>query len=267
MPVTFGLSLFLTTLTVTISIIGLLLFRKFLSPDSLRTHHDVTDPYSQFVGMLFAVLLGFMVADAMQRFGSARTIVEQESSAMGNVFRLADGFQPETKDKVQLLCMRYAKEVIEVEWPLLAQKKSSIATWITYKELWKSCTEYDPVTPRQADAHAAILPCMATLGENRRLRVNALHNGLPPVLWSILVVGGLATVVFTYFFNVDNLKLQVVMVAIVSLVICLNIFLLACYDDPFSGDVMITPSAFETQLALFKMERDPDATVPAKEAQ
>lgn len=32
------------------------------------------------------------------------------------------------------------------------------------------------------------------------VEVDALHNGLPPVLWSILVVGGLATVIFTYFF-------------------------------------------------------------------
>ena len=257
MPVTFGLSLFLTTLTVSVSIIGLLLFRKFLSPDSLRTHHDVTDPYSQFVGMLFAVLLGFMVADAMQRFSSARQIVEQEASAVGNVFRLADAFPDATKKKVQGLCMRYAKEVSEVEWPLLAQKKTSVETWYTYRDLWQSCTTYDPVTPREADAHQAILPCMATLGENRRLRVNALHNGLPPVLWSILVVGGLATVIFTYFFNVDNLKLQVVMVAIVSLVICLNIFLLATYDDPFSGDVTITPTAFQTQLQLFELELNP----------
>jgi hypothetical protein len=44
------------------------------------------------------------------------------------------------------------------------------------------------------------------------------------------------------------------MVGIVSLVICLNIFLLASYDDPFSGDVMIQPTAFETQLELFKHE-------------
>ncbi len=204
MPVTFGLSILLTAVTVTVSIIGLLLFRKFLAPGNLHAHHDVTDPYSQFVGMLFAVLLGFMVADAMQRFGAARTIVEQEASAVGNVFRLADAFPDAAKSKIQRLCMLYTKDVIEQEWPLMAEKKSSIETWKTYKELWKSCTEYDPVTARQVDAHSAILPCMATLGENRRLRVNALHNGLPPVLWSILVVGGLATVIFTYFFKVDN---------------------------------------------------------------
>lgn len=47
------------------------------------------------------------------------------------------------------------------------------------------------------------------------------------------------------------------MVAIVSLVICLNIFLLATYDNPFSGDVTITPTAFQTQLQLFELELNP----------
>lgn len=258
MTVTLTLSLMLTVLTVMISVAGLLLFRMRLSRESLRTHHDVTDPYSQFVGMLFAVLLGFMVADAMQRFGAARATVEQEASSLGNVFRLADAFPNPQKEKMQRLCARYAEEVAHIEWPMLAKKTTSFETWATYRELWKTCTEYDPVTPRQADAHQALLPCMASLGDARRLRVNALHNGMPAILWSILIVGGVATTVFTYFFNVDNLRLQIVMVSIVSLVICLNIFLLATYDDPFSGDVTISPSAFETQLQLFEMELNPN---------
>ncbi|MBX9686986.1 MAG: DUF4239 domain-containing protein [Candidatus Obscuribacterales bacterium] len=217
----------------------------------------MTDPYSQFVGMLFAVLLGFMVADAMQRFGTARQTVEQEASALASVFRLADGLSDEGKNKLQRLCLNYAEEVIHVEWPLLAKKETSMQTWETYRKLWRGCTEYDPETPRQVAAHSALLPCMATLGECRRLRVDALHNGLHPVLWCSLIIGGVATILFTYFFNVENIRIQAVMVSIVSLVICLNIFLLFSYDDPFSGEVMINPTAFETQLQLFQLEMEP----------
>ena len=65
MAVTLGLSLACTLLTVLISIAGLLLFRRLAINEDLKTQHEITDPYSQFVGMLFAVLLGFMVADAM----------------------------------------------------------------------------------------------------------------------------------------------------------------------------------------------------------
>ncbi len=251
---TLPLSLALTVLTVLISIAGLLLFRRLEGHDDLRTQHEVADPYSQFVGMLFAVLLGFMVADAMQRFELARQTVEQEASSLANVFRMADGLPPADRDKVQKMCTVYADEVINEEWPLLARKQTSVKTWDTYRQLWKEITLYEPVTQRQSNAQQSMLPCMASLGDNRRLRVDALHNGMPTVLWWVLIVGGLATIIFTYFFSANNLYVQMGMVGIVSLVICLNIFLLASYDDPFSGDVMIQPTAFETQLELFKHE-------------
>lgn len=257
-----GLSLALTVLAVLISIAGLLVFRRLEGHDDLKAQHEVTDPYSQFVGMLFAVLLGFMVADAMQRFSLARQTVEQEASSLGNVFRMADALPEGKRKKVQGLCLEYAEEVVNA-WPLLAQKKTSPEAWNTYRNLWKECTGYEPVTPRQVNAQAAMLPCMASLGDSRRLRADALHNGMSPILWVILGVGGVATILFTYFFSCNNLYVQMVMVAIVSLVICLNIFLLASYDDPFSGDIMVQPSAFETQVKLFKLELDPPSSPAA----
>jgi hypothetical protein len=48
------------------------------------------------------------------------------------------------------------------------------------------------------------------------------------------------------------------MTAMVALVICLNVFLLAAYDDPFSGDVMVAPIPFEIVLGSF---RDNQGTV------
>ncbi len=262
MIVTVGLSLALTLLTVLISVAGLLLFRMLKShDDDLKTQHEVADPYSQFVGMLFAVLLGFMVADAMQRFELARQTVEQEASSLANVYRMADGLPEANRIRVQNLCLAYSDEVIKA-WPLLAKKQTSPTTWDTYRRLWKELTLYEPVTPRQCNVQQSILPCMASLGDCRRLRVDALHNGMPAVLWCILSVGGVATIIFTYFFSSSNLNVQMVMVAIVSLVICLNIFLLACYDDPFSGDVMIEPTAFETQSRLFREEMKLPAAAP-----
>lgn len=86
------------------------------------------------------------------------------------------------------------------------------------------------------------------------MRMEALHSGLPTELWIVLFIGGGATILFTYFFTAENLKIQAVMVGMVSLVISLNLFLLFTYDDPFYGDVKVTPSAFETQLKLYEID-------------
>jgi hypothetical protein len=248
--------LLLTSLILVLSLVGLFFARRWHQPAQLGIQHEIADPYSQFVAMLFAVLLGFMVADAMQRFGEARQTVQQEASSLGNVYRLSEGLADTNCKKIRSLCQDYATVVIVDEWPKLATKQDSPEAWKVYRRLWQECTTYEPVTQRQSNAQQVLLSAMVSLGDNRRLRVEGLHSGLPAELWIVLIMGGAATIVFTYFFRADSARTQAIMVSLVSLVICLNLFLLATYDDPFAGDVRVRPSAFETQLKLYKMEHD-----------
>lgn len=256
MEITLIQSLMFTLAVVALSIAGLLVVRRWLLHDDLKTQHDVTDPLSQVVGMMFAVLLGFMVGDAMQRFAQARSIVQQEAASLGDVFRLSDGLPTANKDRIRALCITYCEQTINDEWPKLAHHGTSSVAWATYRKLWGECVHFKPSDQGESNVQQVLLDSMVSLADNHRMRVEALHNGLPAVLWVVLVIGGAATIVFTYFFAAHKLKIQVVMVSMVSLVICLNIFLLASYDDPFSGDVQVAPTAFETDLKTFKYELD-----------
>lgn len=255
------MSLLWTVITVLASIIGLLVFRRLVGSEVLKDQHEVTDPYSQFVGMLFAVLLGFMVADAMSRFSEARHTVQLEASAIANVFRTADGLPDSTRKQIRGLCLDYVKSVANDEWPKLKLKQTSNESWHVYRNLWRACSEYEPQTARQTNAQTAMLTAMCSVGDSRRMRQDTLNNGLPPILWGILIVGGVATIIFTYFFTTRSVVIQIAMVSIVSLVICLNIFLLTSYDDPFSGDVMIDPGVFKTQAKLFELDNDESAEI------
>ncbi len=256
MEITLIISLCLTFFVVLLSLGGLVLVRRWILQEDLKVQHDVADPLSQVVGMMFAVLLGFMVGDAMQRFAQARSIVQQEAASLGDVFRLADGFPTDNKDRIRALCISYAEQTINDEWPKMSTHTTSTLAWNTYRKLWKETVTVVPKDQGASNVQQTMLNCMVSVADNHRMRVEALHNGLPMVLWVVLVIGGVATIVFTYFFSAHRLKIQLIMVSLVSLVICLNIFLLASYDDPFSGDVKVAPTAFETDLATFKAEID-----------
>jgi hypothetical protein len=252
------IGLFCIFIVVVLAVGGLLGVRRWLQATDLKIHHDVTDPLSQVVGMMFAVLLGFMVSDAMQRFEEARSTVQQEAASLADIFNLAGGLPKQDRDDLRGLCIKYADQIITEEWPLLAQKKISVSTIRTYRAIWQDCIMYQPKAQGDSNIQQVMLNALTAMSDARRLRIEALHNGLPFALWWVLVAGGLATVVFTYFFGVKNIKLQVVMTAIVTLVICLNIFLLYSYDDPFSGDVMVHPTAFEADLMMFKTQWNAD---------
>lgn len=255
--VTISLGLVVTVVTIACSIFGLLIVRRKVTFESLKMNHDVADPLLSVVGTLFAVLLGFMVANSMQRFEEARVMAQQEASAVANIYRASTGLPQPVANKIMTACENYVDNVIADEWPKLSSKKTSEKAWQSFNEIWTECVHYVPENNGQSNLQQGIMAYLGALGDARRMRVGALHNGLPLVLWICLLAGGMATISFTYFFGIKNLKLQILMTSLVSLAICLNLFLLASFDDPFSGDVMVHPSAFLNVRDNFKAIRHP----------
>jgi hypothetical protein len=81
------------------------------------------------------------------------------------------------------------------------------------------------------------------------------EEGLPAILWAVLLVGGLITVGFTYLFGLQSTTVHVLMVAALALVIGLVLFTVAALDYPFRGDVSIGPEAFEQALDSFESSK------------
>jgi hypothetical protein len=52
------------------------------------------------------------------------------------------------------------------------------------------------------------------------------------------------------------------MTGLVTLAICLNLFLLASFDDPFSGDVTVSSMPFEINLQSFRLVKELRTDLP-----
>ncbi|MBI2811785.1 MAG: DUF4239 domain-containing protein [Candidatus Melainabacteria bacterium] len=246
----------LTIVLVTVSVTVMLFVRRRISIEKLRMHHDVTDPLLAVLGTLFAILLGFMIANAMQRFEEARANVQDEAGAVGDVFRLADGLPSDKKAALRKHCVSYLDEVIGDEFTEMRHNKMSERAWSVYDSLWHDCTRYQPQTEAQNNIHQMLLSSMAKVGECRRARNAQLTYCLPRTLWFILIFGGVSTVVFTYFFAVEDTRLQVAITCVITIVICLNVYMLAGFDSSFSGDIAIGSSAFQTLRSSFLRVHD-----------
>jgi hypothetical protein len=96
-----------------------------------------------------------------------------------------------------------------------------------------------------------VLEQLHGLGDARRERLLAAGEGLPPILWVVLIGGGVITIAFTYLFGLENTVVHTLMVASLALIIALSLFTVAALDHPFKGDVRIHPAAFEQVLERF----------------
>ncbi len=250
--VTFFYGFLIIVLAIWAAIFCMLVVRRKADLEELRLNHAVADPLLSVIGTLFAVLLGFLVAGAMQRFDEARMNVQEEAGALADVFRGASGFPQPLRTDLQNKCIGYAEIVISKEWKLMEDRKSSSEAWEYYSDIWRLCVDFIPANDGQSNVHQAVLSAISHLGNYRTLRFAAMVNQLPLGMWIVVLAGGGATIAFTYFFEVQNERTQMLMTGLVATVMALNIFLLANYDYPFSGDVHVSSAAFELDLDLFK---------------
>ncbi len=230
------------------------LIRKGFGLQSLRYHHEVSDPLLTCVGTLFAVLLGFLVANAMTRYDQARVNIEQEAGAVGDIFRLSTGLPKEQRDKIETDCLNYCNVVIQEGWKELAKHEMNEHAWNAYGQLWQDALSFEPAGNRLSNIHQAMLGACTRLGEARRIRATQLKYHLPGILWVVVILGAVATGMLALFFGMQNAGWQVITNSLVTLILCLNLFLLASYDDPFSGYIALQPVSFEvTRDSIIKV--------------
>jgi len=78
------------------------------------------------------------------------------------------------------------------------------------------------------------------------------NEGLPTILWVVLIVGGVIVVGFTYLFGLENNTVHTLVVASLALIISLTLFTVAALDHPFRGDIIVHSDAFEQVLDRFE---------------
>lgn len=235
-----------------VSVLGLLGARKVFDLQKLRESHEVGGYLLSVVGTLYAVLLGLIVVDAMAKFQNARTVTEEEANNLADVFVLAASLPKELCEHVRQDCIDYTNRVIKNEWPMMDKGKVDAEARKIIVHMNVELSTFEPQTENQKAIYPLLLSAASDVWHTRRERTNFAIHGPPIVEWVSLVIGSIITVFFTYFFNSQHLKLQVVMTSMVALLISLNLFLFLLFSYPFSGDVCVGPDPFEVDLMIFQ---------------
>lgn len=208
------------------------------------------------IGTLFSVLLGLLVAGAIDRYHDVSQSVESESNGIGNIYRLAKGLEEVDRKRIRSLCREYAEYVRDEEWPLMAKQQMGRNTQDRYVHLWDACVSVSPRNERENNIHAAILESIDQVGDDRRARAVISLTPLHFTLWAVIICGSLITIAFTHLFTQNMGRFHWMMTALVALSLGLNIWLLAAYSTPFAGDLALEPQGFDLLLKSTMIDDD-----------
>lgn len=232
--------------------------RRLFMEHELRGGHDATGNMLAIVGTLYAVLLGLIVVDAMTQFEQTMECVQQESNCLADIFLIAQRLPEPHRSRLRGLCRTYANEVVQLEWPAMEQARMSVQARTTALAIIRSLDDLDPHDEGEKAVYPLLLEQMRELWDHRRERGRAAQYGIPAVEWAVLLIGAAVVLFFLGLFHVEHWHLQAVIATLTSLVIGLNLYLVALFGYPFAGDLTVASRPFELDVAIFEGVYDAD---------
>jgi len=236
---------------VLVAVAGLVVVQRLVPPDRREEHNDVAGFIYAVLGVAYAVLLAFMLIAVWQDYNTAQTNVESEANELAGVYFLASQLPEPERTRLQDLARMYARVVVEEEWPLMEQGQTSLRADSLVRQLRLELLEFDPRTRGEQVLYERGLTDLHDAVDARRSRLLEVREGIPYLLWVVLVLGGVITVSFTYLFGLKSNVAHALMVAALTLLVCGILFTIGEFNYAFSGVVEIRPEAFREVLHSF----------------
>ncbi len=231
-----------------LAVAGLAAVQRLVPLPIREAHNTATGTIYAALYVMFGVTVGFSLFLVWQQYDAAQKSAESEAAHVEELYRLAGGFPEPDRGRVQDIARTYARVVVEEEWPLMREGRTSPRAGELADELRANIQEFEPSTDNEQALRSEGLAQLDDLDEYRALRLLEVREGLPPILWVVLVVGGVFTVAFTYLFGMETPWLHMLAVAALTVVVTLIIYTIAVLDYPFNGDLRVGPQAFELVL-------------------
>jgi hypothetical protein len=246
-----------------LSLGGLEVVERLVPAQTRQQHNDVAGFIYAVLGVIYAVLLALVVIAVWGSFQAANETVEQEANATAEIFWLGHRLPEAEGTHLQELCKSYAEEVVHKEWPLMEQGKAPSMRqtrgtpqgWTLIDDIRASLQDLQLHTKADEQLYAVGQEQIQRLADARRMRLVAAEEGVPVVLWSVLIFGGVAVVSFTYLFGLENTWAHRLMVVTLAAVIGLVLFTIGAMEHPFSGGARISTGAFDLILERFETSK------------
>jgi hypothetical protein len=236
---------------VLVAVAGLVLVQRLVPPDRREEQNNVAGFIFAVLGVAYAVLLAFVLIAVWEEYKTAQTTAESEANELAGVYFLASELPEPQRTNVQDLARTYARVVVEEEWPMMEHGQTSPHADSLLRQLRLKLLEFDPRTRGEQVLYERGLTQVHDAVDARRSRLLEVREGIPNLLWIVLVLGGVITVSFTYLFGLKSNVAHALMVAALTLLVCGILFTIGESNYAFSGVVEIRPDAFREVLHSF----------------
>jgi hypothetical protein len=231
-------ALLVVILPTLVAMCGPILVRRRFSLERLTTNNEIAGFKFATVGVIYAVLLAFAIIIVWERFADAENAVVQEAGSAATLYRLAQEADPESR-AVRAALNDYLHLALTQDWPQMARVRASPEVTRALDTLYARELALTRSGSHQQPVLVEMFHQLDNMTQARRARLHLATGIVPGILWGVLVLGGVLTVGFTFFFGTRNLRAQVLMTGILALIVFMGLFVIVSINHPFTGPVHI----------------------------
>jgi hypothetical protein len=231
---------------------GVLATRRYVHAHVGKGHNDVLVPIFLNAGVLYAVLLGFLVIAVWENYGATKDNASLEAATMVSLYRLADGMSGPHAGQVRPQVRAYMKVVIEDEWPTLS--RSSEGSSLARKQIGAMFRDFSNMNTNTLSTHAQVnqsfLDTLSQVVAYRNKRLIEATEGLSWIMWLGAIAGAVIIVTMSFFLYMEHRGPHIAIVVLMGALIGTLLYIIVLLDHPFAGPMALQPDAFKGALAV-----------------
>jgi Protein of unknown function (DUF4239) len=194
------------------------------------------------MGLLFALIVGFLAAQVWTDAGRAQEAVNREASALRSVVLLVHAFPGEPETRMNALVRRHIREAADEEWPAMAHQRATLS--VVSAPLAQGLQLAVGLTPRTEGQRAAqreIVDSLQSALDARRQRIIVSESSVNWVKWTGVVLVALLTLIAIAFVHSDNRLTAALAMGMFAAAVGVSLMLIAAQQRPFSGQFAVRP--------------------------
>jgi hypothetical protein len=235
----------------------LFLVSRTSTAPSRKESNDFTGAVVAVIGTTYAVILAFTLAGVWAMLQQAQANEEQEANALVNIYRIASQLKDPNAKPIQELCVRYANNALEREWPAMDKRQMPPEGAEIINQFWTLAGEIQARAQPDAIGAYQLMEELRLLTQHRRVRIMDSREALPGILWAVLIAGGIITVASSCFFGVPSFRFHLLQVLMLSFLVALVLVAIADIDQPYQGAVKVAPQGFEFAASSLNKQPSP----------
>jgi hypothetical protein len=202
------------------------------------------------LGILFALLVGFIAVEVWSNFDRAKAAVATEASALRAIVLLAGALPEEQRTRIYGLVNRHIEEAVQREWPAMAEQSADLSTLPgpLIEELHETLA-LKPGDESQRAAQPEMVKAVHTALDARRQRIVISQMDVGAIKWAGILLQGLCTLIAIAMVHSDNRVTSAIALVLFATGMALSVVLIAAYSRPFTGENSISPDLLKQVIA------------------